>query len=132
MSEHPSEPPPPVLPAPDVNGEAPPADGGREEVPPGLTHQLRFEQFKHVATLSIAAAGGTLALLQAGYIESGGKSGSAVALFAVAAALAVLGQDKLVDGLEAGRGRTRAARVFHGVSLAVLGAGVGVLLQLVL
>ena len=72
-------------------------------VPSGLTYQLRFEQFKQIATLAVAAAGGVLILLQAGYVESTFKSGAVVAAFALSASLALFGQDKLVEGLEAAR-----------------------------
>ena len=101
-------------------------------VPSGLTYQLRFEQFKQIATLAVAAAGGVLILLQAGYVESTFKSGAVVAAFALSASLALFGQDKLVEGLEAGKGRTQTARLLLFVSFALLGAGIGVVIQLVI
>ena len=113
-----------------ASASGPEEEGIEEDVPVGLTHQLRFEQFKNVATLSVAAAGGTLALFQAGYIKADAESSAVVVAFALAAALALLGQDKLLDGLEAGRGRTRASRWFLGLALAVFGAGVGMLLSI--
>ena len=102
------------------------------DVPPGLTYQLRFEQFKQIATLAVAAAGGVLILLQAGYVESTFESGTVVAAFALSAALALFGQDKLVEGLEASKGRTPAARILLLLSFALLGAGIGLLIRLVL
>lgn len=144
MNEHPR----PHVDAPDADGAQPTPEGApldhlvtpdrddasaeREGAPPGLTYQLRFEQFRHIATLSVAAAGGTLIMLQAGYVETSFTSGTAVALFALAAALSLIGQDKLLDGLESGRGRTRAARILLGVTMAILGAGVGMLGSLAL
>ena len=120
----PSEPPAPVRP------EA--AEPPRAEVAPELVYQLRFEQFKHVATLSVAAAGGVLILLQAGYLDSGYRSGAAVALFALAAAMSLFGQNALVDAIDAGRGWTRPAQVYLVLSFMLLGAGVGLLADVVL
>ncbi|MGB3543699.1 hypothetical protein [Rubrivirga sp.] len=40
----------------------------------------------------------------------------------------MVGQDLFLNGLELGRGRTGFARICLGVSLALLGAGVGTLL----
>ena len=120
----------PDLVEPEPNGVEPmPSE---PNVPSGLTYQLRFEQFKQIATLAVAAAGGVLILLQAGYVESTFKSGAVVAAFALSASLALFGQDKLVEGLEAGKGRTQTARLLLFVSFALLGAGIGVLIQLVI
>lgn len=131
-----NENPPARVAEPDSDGAAPAPTGPPAEVPAeipaGLTHQLRFEQSKQIATVSIAAAGGVLVLLQAGLLPSGVYSGGAVGLFVLSAASALFGQDKLVEGLEAGRTRSRAAVTFALVSFALLGAGVGLVVSLVL
>lgn len=92
-----------------------------------IAWQLRFEQFRQIATLSVAAAGGVLVLLQAGYLASTIKSGAAVATFAVAAALSLLGQNTLVDNIEKGRGWTRGARTYLMLAFLLMGAGVGLI-----
>ena len=104
----------------------------QHNVPPELTHKLRFEQFRQTATLSVAAVGGVLVLLKAGLIVSSFKSGSVVAMFALSAALALFGQEKLIDGIEAGRGVTRAVQVFRLLAVVSLGAGAGLLIGIVL
>jgi hypothetical protein len=136
MSEH-----SPFLPAGPERDAGTPADPGSEvshgvtgssqEIPPGLTYQLRFDQFKQITTLSVASVGGVLVLLQAGYLQAGGRSWAVVAAFALSAALSLFGQDKLVEGLEAGAGRTPAAKAFLLLALALMGAGIGMLIQLV-
>jgi hypothetical protein len=136
MSEH-----TPVLPTgperdvadPAVSGSGvlPGPSGSNSDIPPGLTHQLRFDQYKQITTLSVASVGGTLVLLQAGYLQVGGSSWAVVAAFTLSAALSLFGQDKLVEGLEAGAGRTPAAKTFLFLAAAFLGAGVGMLIQLV-
>jgi hypothetical protein len=99
-------------PAPSASGVPPGPAGSGPEIPPGLTYQLRFDQFKQITTLSVASVGGVLVLLQAGYLQAGGRSWAVVAAFALSAALSLFGQDKLVEGLEAGAGRTPAAKAF--------------------
>lgn len=108
------------------------SERSQDSIPTDLTHKLRFEQFRQVATLSVVAAGGVLILLQAGYIELSFKSGTVVVAFALAAAFSLFGQDKLIGGLEAGRGRTRAARLFLLFSYTLLGVGGGLLAGVVL
>ncbi len=81
----------------------------------------------------MTAAGGGLVLLQAGYLERSLRTGGAVVLFAMAAALALLGQDKLVDRVTEGEDMGdigRAVRAFRFAATALLGAGAGALLSL--
>ena len=97
-----------------------------------LAAQLRFEQLRQLATLCVSAVGGVLILLQAEFLEPTVQAGFAVGAFALAAVLALFGQDKLVVGLERGEHRSRAAGVFLGLAFALFGAGTGLLMKLVL
>ena len=107
-----------------------PADGPRDFQ--ALAAQLRFEQMRQLATLCVSAAGGVLVLLQAGYLDPSAETGAVVGAYALAAALTLLGQDKLVAGLERDQPRPRAAAVFLVLAFALFGAGTGMLIAVVL
>lgn len=96
--------------------------------PPDIICQLWFEQLKQLAWLGVTAAGGTLLLLQSGYLSASTQSGTAVGVFAFAAVTAVLGQDKLVDHLTEDRPIGSTIRAFRLLSSILLGVGVGLLL----
>ena len=97
-----------------------------------LAAQLRFEQMRQLATLCVSAVGGVLVLLQAGYLAPTLQTGLVVGLFALAAVLALFGQDKLVAALERDERRSRSATVLLAVAFALFGAGTGMLIAIVL
>ncbi len=98
--------------------------------PSDIVCQLWCEQFKQLAWLGVTAAGGGLLLLQAGYLDASVRAGGAVIVFALAAAVALLDQDRLVDRITEGRDIGRAVRMFRVVATTLLGAGAGALLSL--
>ena len=98
--------------------------------PPDIVCQLWCEQFKQLAWLGVTAAGGGLVLLQAGYLEASLRAGGAVMLFALAAAVALVGQDRLVDRITEGKDIGRGVRGFRLAASALLGVGAGALLSL--
>ncbi|HEX7088900.1 MAG TPA: hypothetical protein VF192_02120 [Longimicrobiales bacterium] len=108
----------------------------RNEVVPGradgrgtdAVYQLWFEQFKQVSWLGATAAGGALFLLQIlSGIELTSRYGIAVALCALAAAVSVLGQIRLVEAATDGQPVGRELRGFLYAALVLLSAGVGLL-----
>jgi len=100
------------------------ADGrGTEAV-----YHLWFEQFKQVSWLGATAAGGALFLLQVlADLELSSRYGVAVALCALAAAMAVLGQIRLVETATNGHPVGREHRLFLYAAIMLLSAGVGLL-----
>ena len=119
----------PTAPISDETGSGGPPQPDPLAVPVELTYELRFEQYRQVATSSIAAAGGVLILLQAGYLEPGRTTIMAFATFALASATAIFGQDKLIEGLEKGRGRTRAAKGYLYITFMLIGAALAMIVD---
>ena len=92
-----------------------------------LSWQLWFDQLKQVSWLCVTAAAGTLVLLQAGYVPASRNAAWAVGAFALGAAVAVLGQTRLVDHLTGGKAIDRSIRAHLYVTLTLLGLGAGIL-----
>lgn len=93
--------------------------------PPDIVSQLWFDQFQHISTLATAATAAGLILLQTPYLEVTVRSSIAVAVFVLAAAVALIGQTKLIDRIEHNRDIGTVVRVYRIVTLALMGAGVG-------
>lgn len=104
---------------------------GTLPVPVELTYEMRFEQYRQVATSAIAAAGGVLILLQAGLLAAEREAILAFVTFAAASGTAIFGQDKLIEGIEQGHGRTRSARIYLIVSFLLIGAALGMIADVV-
>jgi hypothetical protein len=95
---------------------------------PDAVYHLWFEQFKQVSWLGATAAGGALFLLQVlSGVELTSRYGVAVALCALAAAVSVLGQIRLVEAATDGKPVRRELRAFLYAAVMLLSAGVGLL-----
>jgi hypothetical protein len=102
--------------------------GQADERGTDAVYHLWFEQFKQVSWLGATAAGGALFLLQVlTGIELTSRYGVAVALCALAAAVSVLGQIRLVEAATHGQPVGRELRVFLYAAVMLLSAGVGLL-----
>jgi hypothetical protein len=86
---------------------------------------LWADQFQHLATLGVAGAGGVLVLFQAELIRFDRGWGLSLALLALTAVLAMVGQLSVVDDATAGRPPGRGARVYRALAIAALGAAAG-------
>ncbi|NZA27775.1 hypothetical protein H0E84_15460 [Luteimonas sp. SJ-92] len=90
--------------------------------------QLWADQFRHLATVGVAAAGGVLILMQSQLIEVQTKWWLALGLFATGAVLAMQGQMGVVDGATAGKPPGRSARIVRAMAAASLGGGGGLVI----
>lgn len=93
--------------------------------PPDIVCQLWFDQFQHMSTLSTAATAAGLILLQTPYLEATAHSGIAVALFVLAAAVALIGQTKLIDRVHDDKDVGTEVRVYRLLAVMLMGAGTG-------
>ena len=99
-----------------------------EERSSDAIYHLWFEQFKQVSWLGATAAGGALLILQVlTDVELTSRYGVAVAMCALAAAVSVLGQIRLVERATDGQPVGRELRGFLYAAIALLSAGVGLL-----
>lgn len=117
----------PDAPQPPAPAPLPSATPGATSRPPDIICQLWFEQFKQYAWLAVTAAGGTLLLLQSGFLAASVQTGGAVAAFSLSAGTAVIGQEKLVDHITVDRGIGNTIRAFRLASGLLLGVGLGLL-----
>ena len=85
--------------------------------------QLWADQFQHMTTLAVSAAGGLLILLQAGLVKAGPRWWVAVLLFAFTGLLGMIGQTAVVDEATRGIIPGRAARVIRALVLFAFGSG---------
>jgi hypothetical protein len=87
--------------------------------------QLWADQFQHVTTLAVAAAGGLLILPQTGLAKAEGQWWHAFALFILSAAVSFAGQTAVVDDATRGATPGRKARTMRALAALLLGAGGG-------
>ena len=92
--------------------------------------QLWADQFQHITTLAVAAAGGLLILLQMGVTATQRRWWQAFALFVLSAVLSFAGQTAVVDDATKGAFPGRKARIIRGLAALCLGAGGGAAFRL--
>jgi hypothetical protein len=97
---------------------------------PGLPNvvalaELWADQFKHIATLGVAGAGGVLIALQAELLRMERRWWLALVMFVATAVLAMYGHIGVVDAASEGRAPGKRQRVIRGLALASLGAAGG-------
>lgn len=103
----------------------PPAEQGDPTLELVALAQLWADQFRHLATLSVAGAGGVLILMQAELIEADAKWWLPLGLFVTTAVFAMYGQMGIVDGASSGKKPALLAQLTRGMATACLGAGGG-------
>ena len=105
----------------------PPGDTTSEDVPrPSAANlaQLWADQFQHLTTLSLAAAGGLLILIQSGISEPGRRWWIALLFFALAAVASISGQTAVVDSATRGLRPDASPRRARNAALMLLGGGI--------
>lgn len=99
---------------------------------PGETREIVWslwsEQLKQVAWLATAGAGAALVLLERGLLEAGRPFAIALTVFSLSAVVAVFGQIKLVERLEAGGSIDRSLKSYLYVALLLFSGGAGALI----
>jgi hypothetical protein len=93
--------------------------------------QLWADQFQHMTTLAVAAAGGLLVLLQTGLTTTQRPWWHAFALFSASAILSFSGQSAVVDDATRGMTPGRKSRIMRALAALCLGAGAGAAFTLV-
>jgi hypothetical protein len=126
----------PSTPPAHAESSAPPSEPSEAPAPASrlaeLTYQLRFDQFKVLTSLSVAAAAGVLILMESGYVPTDLKSGLALGAFVLSTVASLSGQDTLIATLENGCTPSWKTKGWRIVATLMLGIGAGMLLQAVL
>lgn len=111
-------------------------DGERaqpEAGPPTESHryQLWFEQFRDIAVMAAALAGGAITLFGTVFstVARRPSSGLTIALFVAAAIVALMGQSAIVDAADRGEPPGLRIRRLRSLGLSLMGAGAGAFLM---